>query len=379
LAAEGADRSALPVPQALAWVSVALAAAIATYYLIENPIRHLAVVLRHRWASIGLGGGLIALTLILLTFQLQGHAGSDVTKSAPVGVRGTGSVLTVEQLVASSMSVRKAPSNLTPAIFGGPPAESGCWPTEGQTDVPSCVFGDPLGSHTMVFYGDSHAAMWFQPLDDIARKAHWKMAFLSHGSCPPEMVPILSPPGVGAPGSEYQACNQWHTFAIHRINALKPDLVLVTQAFVAGPHFVITSAKRWKAGFESVFRALAPSHARIEVLGNIPLLNESGPDCLARHPDDIQVCSRGMPDSVERYRSAEQAVAAAHGARYVDLLPLFCQDARCPVVIGRFAVYLDREHVAAPYADYLEGVLDQLLGLPIGRVTPQDQSQSTSQ
>ena len=375
LAAEGAGRSTLPVPEALGWVLVSLLAAIVTFHLVENPIRHLAFARRHRWSSIGLGLGLIALTLAFLTVQIDDHAGSDPTRSGPVTVRGTSStggvdqLGQVEQLVAAALHMTKAPTSLTPATFGGPPAGSGCWPALDQTSVPSCVFGDPLGTHTMVFYGDSHTAMWFQPLDDIATRAHWRLVFLGHGSCPAEMVPILSPPSVGAPGSEYGACDQWHTFAIQRINAIKPNLVLITQAFVAGPHFVITPAAQWKAGLEAVFRALAPSHAQIEVLGNIPLLTQSGPDCLSQHPNDLRACWTRMPDSIARYRAAEQSAATESGARYIDTLPLFCSDGVCPVVIGQFNVYLDREHVAAPYANYLEGALAQLLDLPTGPIT----------
>jgi peptidoglycan/LPS O-acetylase OafA/YrhL len=379
LAAEGANKATLPVSQALAWLLVALVAAFVSYHLVENPIRHLAFARRHPWSSIGIGVGLIALTLSFLTVQLREHAPSDYTTSAPVRVDGTASIDQVEQLVASALRIREAPTNITPASWGGPPGASGCWPTVGQTSVPSCIFGDPLGSHTMVLYGDSHTAMWFQALDDIARKAHWRFMLLGHGSCPAEMVPILSPPGLGSSGSEYHACDQWHTFAIHRINSTKPNLVLITQAVVAGPHFVATSPEKWKSGFEAVFRALAPSHARIEVLGNVPLLNESGPDCLSQHQTDVQACWTNMPDSAAPYRSAERMAAVAYGARYINLLPFFCHDNVCPVVVGRYDVYLDREHVAAPYAEFLEGALSQLLHLPSEVDTPQTSPSSSSQ
>jgi peptidoglycan/LPS O-acetylase OafA/YrhL len=57
----------------LGWVTVAVGASIATYFLIENPIRH-ANRLRQSWRlSIGLGLVLIATTVGVTTFELASH------------------------------------------------------------------------------------------------------------------------------------------------------------------------------------------------------------------------------------------------------------------------------------------------------------------
>ena len=44
------------------------------------------------------------------------------------------------------------------------------------------------------------------------------------GYCPAGSLPYENPPGLGRPGSEYAVCDQWHRFAINRINQLHPDL-----------------------------------------------------------------------------------------------------------------------------------------------------------
>lgn len=371
LAAESSGRSRLPLPQTAGWLLVALLAAVVTYTLVENPIRHARFVRRYRWASVGLGVGLIAVTLSIATEQLSVNAHSDLVSGAaptrptskPTGDINGGATQ-VERLVASALSIRSVPPNLGPASWGGPPASSPCWPTTGQTSIPSCIFGDLNGNHTMVIYGDSHAAMWFPALNAIAIQTHWRLLFLGHGQCPADMVPIENPPGWGTPGGEYQACDQWRRFAIKRINRVKPNLVIVTQEFVVGPRGIPSTPTQWQSGLEAVFKAIAPSHAAIAVLGNIPDLPESGPECLSQHLSDVQACSARLPDPPAPYRSAEQAAARAASVPYINVLPWFCDHNICPAIIGSYDVYYDNEHVAAPYSQSLEGVLSKAIQLP---------------
>jgi peptidoglycan/LPS O-acetylase OafA/YrhL len=57
----------------LGWVAVALVLSIATYFLVENPIRH-AKRLRQSWRlSIGLGAVLIATSVAVTTFEIASH------------------------------------------------------------------------------------------------------------------------------------------------------------------------------------------------------------------------------------------------------------------------------------------------------------------
>ncbi|MBF6556116.1 MAG: acyltransferase [Acidimicrobiales bacterium] len=347
LAAESAGASKLPLAQSMGWLVLSLLAAMATYRFIENPIRHFQFALRHRWASVGLGIVLIGVTLSIVTEQLQVHAGSNLVASAPVGAIANASSSQVEQLVASSLRIQTMPSNLTPPTWGGPPPGAGCLLDVGQTSASNCVFGDPHGSHLMVIYGDSHAAMWFQALNNIATKAHWRLLILAKGTCPVEMIPLANPQGSGSPGGEFQACSEWHHYAIDRINKVDPNLVIVTQEAILGPRHADTRTQ-WQGGLDAVFSAIKVPHVRFAVLGNIPLSPKDGPNCLAQHERNVQVCAGQSIDFYSPWRRAEKAAAAASSATYVNTLPWFCSDGICPAVIGRYDVYFDQYHVAAP-------------------------------
>jgi peptidoglycan/LPS O-acetylase OafA/YrhL len=368
LAAEAAGKSTLPLPQAMGWLVVALLAAVVTYHFVENPIRHLKFALRYRWASVGLGIGLIALTLSVVTVQLRGHAGGEFAAAAPENIVSTASSGQVEQLVASALRIRSIPSDFVSASWGGPPVFTGCLKNPVQTNVPGCVYGDPLGNHTMVVYGDSHAAMWFRTLNDIAMRAHWRLIILSAGFCPADMLQFVNPPGVGTPGGEWQACDQWHRYAIHRINHIDPNLVLVTEEAALGPHDADTRTQ-WQRGLEEVFKAITAPNVRFAVLGNIPLSPKGGPDCLAQNSNDIRVCSGSSPDFYTPWRNAEKAAAAALSVNYINTIPWFCSGGVCPAVIGRYDVYFDDWHLSNSYARYLEGALAQALQLPLGTDT----------
>ena len=108
-------------------------------------------------------------------------------------------------MVSAAATITKLPADLTPALtnvrssWGGPPAP--CWPSTGQTSIPACIFGDLNSTHTMVVYGDSHAGMWFQTLNFIATRVHWRIAYLGKGDCPAGSLPYGNPPGFGRPGA----------------------------------------------------------------------------------------------------------------------------------------------------------------------------------
>jgi peptidoglycan/LPS O-acetylase OafA/YrhL len=364
IAAEAAGRTSLPFKQNLVWLLVALAASVATFTLIENPARHARFLTARRWVPVALGLALIAASLGVVTIQLNAHqvSGSQVVPGAG-GSSSTG----VEKLVREAPRINSLPSDLVPPLadaatnWGGPPAA--CWPPLGQTSIPACVFGDPDGSKTMVLYGDSHAGMWFDALDDIAIKAHWKLVYLGKGACPANLLPFKNPAGWGRSGGEYAACDQWHRFAIQRINQVHPDLVVVTQEYAPPPGGSRSyTPRQWQQGLEDVFRQLQVPTSRIVVLGNIPLLPFAGPQCLSRHGADIQVCSGLVTSYLTKYNQAEMSAARTSGAHYLDVAPWFCSTV-CTAVVGRYQIYLDRGHVGKAYTLFLEGVLAQALHL----------------
>jgi hypothetical protein len=224
--------------------------------------------------------------------------------------------------------------------------------------VPSCIFGDVKADRTMVLYGDSHAGMWFQALDGIARRDRWKLVLLMKDGCPASLIPVAT-----FENTLLTACDEWHHYAAGRIKQLDPEVLIVSQQepYIA-PGAVAYTPPQWKRSLEGTLSELSTPKTHKVVIGNLAADVENGPPCLARHTEDIQACAAPPDPSYLRYNQAEQQAATKVGAKYIDVLPWFCART-CSPVIGNAEVYWIN-HVTTRYSLFLEGVLEKALDLP---------------
>jgi len=368
IAAEYAGKTSLTVPQNLGWDLVALAASAVTYALLENPVRHAKVLLRIRWASVGLGVALVAMTLGTVSLSSVAANGSGTgSGKTPTSVATPGaSRQAVLRLVAASDEITTVPANLVPPLSqvaanqfsdGGFPPYGTCFPPPSPFRVAACTFGDRAGESTMVLYGDSYAGMWFQALNAIALNAHWRLIVLARPSCPASPIPVTPVGGTG----DWTQCDQWHRYVINYINRLDPNLLIVSQFFLyKHPSGLYYTPGQWRRGLEALFtRITAPKTAKL-VLGSIP--NDGGGLCLVGHPRDVQECSIPRNSVASPDTIAEKLAAAATGARYIDVLPWFCTDT-CSPIIGNYDVYILGNHLTLGYSLFLRGVLAQAIDL----------------
>ncbi len=364
LAAESAGVASLPVAKNLMWLLVALGLSIVSYVTIENPIRHAKPLNRNRLLSVGLGIGLIAVTLAVVGGELRVHSATYTPEAASVHpMSDTASLASVESLVASAPTIHTLPTNLDPPLgvsVLGYPYGNRCWANNSETSVPPCLFGDPHGTRTMVVVGDSHAQMWFYTIDAIAKEYHWRLIYFAKSACPVALLPYTA----DVNGGDYTQCTSWHTFAIKRIKQLDPDLVVVSEENRQPPNNGKPySNAAWTDGLDSFFRQVTSVKTKFVVLGNIPMLPQTGPDCIARHTDNVQPCVATRGASRTPYHQAEAQAVESFGGRYIDPTPWFCSKL-CTPVIGNYDVYFDHFHLMGPYGLHLAGVLAQALQLP---------------
>jgi hypothetical protein len=305
----------------------------------------------------------------VITLQLHAHtdAGGATPPPTPASVpAGTsGPLAAVEAAVRASTQIRSVPADLSPSLaqastnWGGP--VGACWPALGVSTVPGCVYGDPHGTRTAVLYGDSHAAMWADVISRIAGVANWKLIVLTKGDCPADLLPYVNPPGFGNPAAPYTACEKWHQFATRRIRQLHPDLVIISQEIRGASNTRSYTPAQWGQGLHDAMKQLDVPTSRIVVLGNIPVLPESGPQCLSRNTDDVQKCSGPVSYIDRQYIDAERSAATGVDARYIDVTPWFCSST-CTAIVDHYEVYFDRYHITSDYSFFLADVLAQALG-----------------
>jgi hypothetical protein len=318
-----------------------------------------------------MGLTLVVTTIALLTLVIS----AETTTAVNYRVIPAANAQIVLNQVAAATKIISVPTNLEPSLsmadsdyvgwggilhYGcaGPAATSAA-----KEEI--CTLGDPVGKKLMVIYGDSHALMWLPALEGIASASHWRLIILAKYFCPAEMITVSNPPGLGRSGGRYTACDRWHQWSIASINRLHPNLVVVSQeslytvpgSTAAQPKFF--SAFKWNEGMTRLLSSIAVPGAEKVILGNIPLLPRSGPECLGAHSHDVQACSATVQASTSPLDEAERS-AGGEGTQYVDPTPWFCS-AMCTAVIGRFNVYQDQFHITGTYAKYLQNALAEAL------------------
>jgi SGNH domain (fused to AT3 domains) len=328
--------------------------------LLEQPTRVGRFTRARPWSVLVLALSIVA---ILASVIAQGD---PVVASRPVVPKSTearrASLAEVLELVAESNKIRSVPSDLVPPVSEAvtePASNAGwsalgtrCFAVESQATVPSCTYGDRNGTRTVVLYGDSHAAMWFHAIDDIATRAGWRLIVLSKAACLAAPLPTHYPTVLG----DWVACDEWHRFAVQRINRIDPDVLIVTQSESETPQGIPYTPVQWRRGVEQLLRHITAQGVSTIILGDIP--PSRGPECLARY-DDVRGCSERPSPT---YNNAERLAAAQEKARYINVTPWFCAS-KCSPVIGDYDVYFDAAHVAVGYSVFLEGVLAQKLDL----------------
>lgn len=328
-------------------------------------------------------GGLLALCSLTLVAcgktAASAQAATPPTTSAasvPVAV----SPAQVASMVSAAAQIKTLPSNIVPALsnaaldqgtfvaqqvvgdVGG--KQVSCNPTWNQVQVPSCVWGDPNGSHTVVLMGDSHAAQWITAFDQIGKRLHWKIVLLTKSACGAPDISFYNYANKGA----YPACDQWHTYAINRINQLDPAAVVLSSDVVYplnGKHQLITAAT-WTAGMVKTLNAITAPGVQKIVLSDVPSLGnpysgEVAANCLALHPQNVQACSTPTAIATRAgLRQANQLGAQQGGAAYIDVTPWFCSST-CTAVVGNTLVYADSGHITTQYASFVSGALQAAL------------------
>ena len=102
----------------------------------------------------------------------------------------------------------------------------GCLDDFGASTPKECVFGDTAHAVlTVALVGDSAAGQWFDALNAIAVRRHWKLVTELHSSCPWSSTLVLNWNGIG----DLTACQAWGTAVLHDlITTIRPNVVITT-------------------------------------------------------------------------------------------------------------------------------------------------------
>jgi peptidoglycan/LPS O-acetylase OafA/YrhL len=359
----------LPAPlSAAAGVACSFALAAVTYRWVEDPLRRgVAIGRRPRWNLIAA----LATSMLLIAATLGVSRASIARFRQPAAqVTATQGDPFVGLIPASGPTLDgPLPTDLIPPLLNlhrgnvtTSPNADGCALLSGETVNGSCTYGSQASSKEVVLFGDSHLGQWWPALERIMTTNDWRVVYLLKTSCTYADVPTMSRSG---PKTE---CDTWREATLARISADRPALVILSANHRAPPvanGIALSGAEAWAAmgaGAARTIARLQSSGARVAVLADTPQIPFDPADCLSANADHTIRCAIPRDQALDLgWLAAEQAAAESSGATFVDVDAWVCPSDPCPMVIGRFAVFADTNHVTRPFAQGLTGRLEAAL------------------
>jgi hypothetical protein len=174
--------------------------------------------------------------------------------------------------------------------------------------------------------------MWMPALLALAAAEHWQIVPLDKSACTP---PLWYRQG---------ECHDWVVWALQKIAALDPDVVLIGGAYVNPDPDAATSIGR-------LTQALRHPKRRVVVIADVPRQAQQPVDCLLGRGADLGRCSTRIDGPIENPQVYDEARAS--GAAVISTSGWFCADTLCPMVVGDTIVYQDTGHVTSVYATQL--------------------------
>ncbi|MCZ8178058.1 MAG: acyltransferase family protein [Rhizobium sp.] len=213
-----------------------------------------------------------------------------------------------------------------------------------------CEFGDVDSEKSIMLFGDSHAAQWFNPIHDAAVDMGIKFIARTKTSCPSLPVSIWYPPTA----SIYEECTVWRTSVMDEIK-MKPPSVVVLANFAdyrgwiaeqGKPLSETRSAQVWQSAFAQLMEEL-PDETEVWLIRDNPRMFSNFLTCLS-YSDD---CSRPRKEAlVAMVDEAALVGASGRTVNVLDFTDQFCNDIFCPAVIAGEIVYRDYHHITGSFA-----------------------------
>jgi peptidoglycan/LPS O-acetylase OafA/YrhL len=248
-----------------------------------------------------------------------------------------------------------------PSLYG-----MGCRADWSDATPRVCSFGEiSKPESTVVLFGDSHAAQWFPALKDIAESRHWKLVTIIKSACSPMNIGSSSMDTTRA----IKACDQWRKLAITAIQAMHPDIVIMSSSSRYSRHDSpeLIDASVWEKGSRDTLIAIARQGTAVRLIRDTPHANYDVTSCLAQLAWNGRASCppliRASALSSDIYHAEVRAAANITNVRIIDMSDVICGRDSCEMEEGDLLVYQDGDHLTSSYVQSLANVLQtQLLG-----------------
>ena len=159
----------------------------------------------------------------------------------------------------------------------------------------------------------------------------------------------------------YTECEQWRTWALGRIDTLRPDMVVIATD-TNYPGMLIGNPtdrdRLWSDAWTQLFTRLKAATRHVVLLADTPTLSADPLDCLGGNGHDITACTEPATTVLRdpAWRAEVRDAARHGGVPVVDPVPWLC-GRNCPLIVGNLLVYRDTNHLTGAYAQMLSPML----------------------
>jgi hypothetical protein len=341
---------------------VILAAAILLAWLtktfVEDKVRLAPFIARHRRRSLSVALAVIVPAALAAVYIIGEPAPWNGTLGQ--GYPGAAALAGTATRV-SAAPVLPPPDDISQSLY----RTAGCLDDIPVSKPKECVFGDTASPVlTVALVGDSAAGQWFDALDAIAERRHWKLVTELHSSCPWSAALMLNSNGIGT----FTACHAWGAAVLHDLTTtIRPDVVLTSDypnvATPGRPDKESPAAMaEIGAGMAQYWTRLADAGISVTAIRESPDLVENVPTCVEKHPADVAMCDVPRSKAILPNPPISYAAKLTGGkVHVVDANSLICGPKVCAPVVGNVLVYSDRHHLTWPYSKSAAPFLEPLL------------------
>jgi len=394
--------------QALALAAVAVPVAAASWLLIEEPFRRGQIPLPRPSRVVGVGlAAMLAVAVAGSSFYfgaqsalgaISGEADPTPTPTPAAEIATPSPTATPTPTVLVSVPPDATPTPvpaMTPALTPTPeppaptsfaitsaikpalgkvatdyeqPWHDNCLGWKGSTfpvQSSKCIYGDPSGTYTVAFVGDSHASALFPGVNAVAKAHGWKLIPYLKIDC--SFLDLNDLVYFGPPTVAYPECMTWNRAVVRMLQKSPPDLVIISMSrwiFTASNVGVTTQTNALISMINKI-----PKSSKVVIIQDPPLPTaQPVPECLSSYLNDYRRCAYTRTVGFGSYMGTrEQNAAKATGAGLIVLTDQICPGTgNCPVVINNIIAWRDQHHLTATFAATLGPAIDEQLVAILG-------------
>lgn len=366
-------------------VSAMLALSIASFYLVEDPVRRSSWLesrtrgqrastarnRSHNWPRItAVVVSASALTLAGLSVTVdRGRviSGSLISPPGPASTSDQASANDLRGTLTGEIVAALGASDwpdLTPGIDGientGRPAEDVACGDVDPVTLSSCSYGDPTASKLAVIAGDSVGETWIPMVRALLEPRGYRIQGLTKAGCP-----FVEANTISTNAQVTVDCPEHRRQTVDAIQRLQPDLLFIVNTYslkLEDAPADDVAATLFAKGMRSIVDQLAGGAKSTIVLSPVPV-GKPFSDCATTLSGPAD-CVSPVSDVWKMFNTASKTyLNGMDKVRYVDTLSWFCASNQCPSFVGHIPVRRDHVHIVPQYAVKLAPLLGEAIGL----------------